>query len=198
MSTIGVSSSPHSVIAIEPVSSPAPFSTAGAAAIGRRNISAGASGHDGGHAGAGDGLVAVAVPHRDVPDAHARHVGDRVVRSGGDAAEAAVRARGSWSGGGRRHGRETRPVVPHRPPRKGSACVCAHAGTFTGVCASVQRRGAFGRSRKRRYGQGCCLPAVSARYVAASRFGACASQASAISSSRRAMSAASRSTSRAG
>ncbi|TPW16453.1 MAG: hypothetical protein FD127_97 [Acidimicrobiaceae bacterium] len=44
MSMIGVSITPHSLISIEPVSSPAPFSTAGAAAIGRAKSVPGSSG----------------------------------------------------------------------------------------------------------------------------------------------------------
>jgi hypothetical protein len=44
VSTIGVSSTPHSRISTDPVSSPAPLSTAEAAAIGRANSDPGSSG----------------------------------------------------------------------------------------------------------------------------------------------------------
>ena len=80
VSRIGVSSTPHSVISMVPVSSPAPFSTAGAAGIGRANSAAGSSGTMAVTPVRAIGSVTVAVPHRDVADAYAGHVRDRVVR----------------------------------------------------------------------------------------------------------------------
>jgi hypothetical protein len=57
-------------------------------------------GNDRSYSGAGDRLVAVAVPDGDMPDAHPRHIGDRIVRSGLEVAE--LQAEFAGTGAGRR------------------------------------------------------------------------------------------------
>ena len=122
---MGVLTRPHSRISSEPVSSPAPFSTAVPGADGLLHERLDRRGHDRRHAGARDaasfGRLGLVPPDGDVADRDAGHVRDRVGRSGLELTDPQAelpQARAARSGRAVGHGRTVRSPREARHARR--------------------------------------------------------------------------------